>query len=105
LWQAIKKIKQITKSSPIKTTQGTWARSNQLEPPINRFKGAEIQAAINRLNPKKFPDCDLITSKILKELPTVGIKHLTQLFSAILLKGFFSAKWKVAQIILISKPV
>jgi hypothetical protein len=50
---------------------------------------------MNRLNPKKSPGCDL-TSKILKELPIIGIKYLTQLFIAILLKGFFPAQWKVA---------
>jgi hypothetical protein len=37
-------------------------------------------------------------------LPTIGIKCLTQLFNAVLLKGYFPAQWKVAQIILILKP-
>jgi hypothetical protein len=52
----------------------------------------------------KSPGYDLITGKILKELPTSGIHHLTQLFNAVLLKGFFLAQWKVAQTILIPKP-
>jgi hypothetical protein len=42
--------------------------------------------------------------KILKELPTLCIQYLTQLFSAILLRGYFPSQWKVAQIILIPKP-
>jgi hypothetical protein len=37
-------------------------------------------------------------------LPVIGIKYLTQLFNAVLLKGYFPAQWKVAQIILILKP-
>jgi hypothetical protein len=37
-------------------------------------------------------------------LPTIGIKYLTQLFNVVLLKGYFPAQWKVAQIILILKP-
>jgi hypothetical protein len=37
-------------------------------------------------------------------LPITGIKYLTQLFNAVLLKGYFLAQWKVAQIILILKP-
>jgi hypothetical protein len=37
-------------------------------------------------------------------LPIIGIKYLTQLFNAVLLKGYFLAQWKVAQIILILKP-
>jgi hypothetical protein len=45
-----------------------------------------------------------ITGKVLKELPIIGIKYLTQLFNAVLLKGYFPAQWKAAQIILILKP-
>jgi hypothetical protein len=41
---------------------------------------------------------------ILKELPIIGIKYLTQLFNAVLLNRYFLAQWKVAQIILILKP-
>jgi hypothetical protein len=32
------------------------------------------------------------------------MKYLTQLFNAALLKGYFQAQWKIAQIILILKP-
>jgi hypothetical protein len=73
----------------------------QLEPPIKRLKRTEVQEIINSLNPKKSPEYDFITSKI---LPTIGIQYLTQLFNAVLLKGYFSAQWKVTQIILIPKP-
>jgi hypothetical protein len=37
-------------------------------------------------------------------LPILGIKYLTQLFNAVLLKDYFGAQWKVTQIILILKP-
>jgi hypothetical protein len=37
-------------------------------------------------------------------LPIIGIKYLTQIFNAVLLKWYFLAQWKVAQIILILKP-
>jgi hypothetical protein len=37
-------------------------------------------------------------------LPILGIKYLIQLFNAVLLKDYFGAQWKVAQIILILKP-
>jgi hypothetical protein len=47
---------------------------------------------------------NLIPGKILKELPIIGIKYLTQLFSAVLLKGYFPAQWKIAQIILNLQP-
>jgi hypothetical protein len=45
-----------------------------------------------------------MTGKTLKELPTLCIQYLTQLLNAILLRGYFSTQWKVAQIILIPKP-
>jgi hypothetical protein len=73
----------------------------QPEPSINRLKRAEVKEVINSLNPKKSSGYDLTTGKILKELPIIATKYLTQLFSAILLKGYFPAQWKVAQIILI----
>jgi hypothetical protein len=76
----------------------------QLEPPINSLKRAEVQEVINSLKPKKSSGYDLITGKILKELPTIAIKYLTQLFNAALLTGYFPVQWKVAQIILILKP-
>jgi hypothetical protein len=61
----------------------------QLEPPINRLTRAEVQEIINSLNPKKSSGYDLITGKILKELPIIAIKYLTQLFNAAFLNGYF----------------
>jgi hypothetical protein len=76
----------------------------QLEPPINCLKKAEVQEVINSQNPKKSSGYDTITGKILKELPIIGIKYITQLFNAVLLKVYFPAQWKVTQIIIILKP-
>jgi hypothetical protein len=76
----------------------------QRESTINHLKRSAVQEVINSLKAKKLPGYDLITGKVLKELPIVGIKYLTQLFNAARLKGYFPAQWKVAQIILILKP-
>jgi hypothetical protein len=64
----------------------------QLQSPINQFKRAEVQEVINSINPKKSSGYDFIIGKILKELPIIGIKYLTQLFNAVLLKGYFPAQ-------------
>jgi hypothetical protein len=53
--------------------------------------------------PKKSPGYDLITGQILKELPIIDMKYLTQLFNAILLLNYFPTQWKVAQNIIL-KP-
>jgi hypothetical protein len=60
----------------------------QLEPPNNSLKRTEVQEVINSLNPKKSSGYDLITGKVLIELPITGIKYLTQLFNSVLLKGY-----------------
>jgi hypothetical protein len=71
---------------------------------MNRPTRAEVQNVINSLDPKKSSGYEIITGKILKELPVIGIKYLSLLFNAIFLKGYHPARWKVAQIILILKP-
>jgi hypothetical protein len=76
----------------------------QLEPPLSRFPRSEVQTVINNLQPKSFPGYDLITRKILQELPPAGIKYLTQTFNAAMLTGYFPAQWKVAKIVLHLKP-
>jgi hypothetical protein len=65
-----------------------WGLPYQLEPPVNRLKRAEVQE-VNSQNPKKSSGYDLITGKILNELPIIGIKYLTQLFNTVLFKGYF----------------
>jgi hypothetical protein len=55
----------------------------QLKLPINRFKRAEVQEVMNSLNPKKSSGYDLITGKILKELPIIGMKYLIQLLDTV----------------------
>jgi hypothetical protein len=71
----------------------------QLEPPMNRLKRSEAQE-VNSPKTKKSTFYDLTTGKILKEVPTVGMKYLTQIFDA-MLKGYFLAQWKVAQILIL----
>jgi hypothetical protein len=45
---------------------------------------------------KRSPGYDLITGKILQELPPTAVKYLTQLFNAAMLIGYFPMQWKVA---------
>jgi hypothetical protein len=76
----------------------------QLEQPVPPIRRTEVHTTINSLHLHKSPGYDLITGRILHELPTVAIKFLTQLFNAALTLGHFPSQWKVAQIILLLKP-
>jgi hypothetical protein len=73
-------------------------------PLFNASHDPRCKAIIKNLPPKKSHGYDLMTDRLLKELPTLCIQYLTQLFNAILLRGYFPTQWKVAQIILIPMP-
>jgi hypothetical protein len=77
----------------------------QLSPPIPPFKPSEVRKTISEnLNPKKAPGLDLITGRLLKELPQKGVLLLTFIFNAVLRLEYFPSQWKIAQIIVIPKP-
>jgi hypothetical protein len=76
----------------------------QLDSPVKKFKLTEVRAAINHLRPNKAPGYDLITGRILKELPDIGIRAIAQIFNSVLRTGYFPGHWKVSQIITVLKP-
>lgn len=77
---------------------------HQMDRPIKSFRMSEVKSTILKgLNPKKAPGFDLITGKVLRELPEKGMRYITILFNAILRLEYFPDEWKVAKIILIPK--
>jgi hypothetical protein len=64
---------------------------------------ALVQEVSSNPHSNKSSVYDLVTGKILKERPIIVIKYLTQLFNAVLLKGYFPVQWKVLQVIIL-KP-
>lgn len=77
----------------------------QLSPPIKTITPTEVKTIIKKhIGHKKAPGYDLITGRILQELPKKGIILVTIICNAILRLGYFPSQWKVAQIILIPKP-
>uniref|UniRef100_A0A0A9YN50 Putative RNA-directed DNA polymerase from transposon BS n=1 Tax=Lygus hesperus TaxID=30085 RepID=A0A0A9YN50_LYGHE len=56
------------------------------------------------LSPKKAPGYDLITGKILKELPEKGLKKLLHIINASFRLHHVPLQWKVAEVIMIAKP-
>ena len=77
----------------------------QLDLPVKNIKFSEVKNIIqNELNPNKAPGFDLITGKIIQELPEKTVRLITIIFNAILRIGYYPDHWKVAQIFLINKP-
>lgn len=76
----------------------------QMALPINTVRRQEISSLIKGLHENKSPGYDLITGKILKELPDKAVRLLTIIFNAILRVGYFPDQWKVAQVITVQKP-
>lgn len=76
----------------------------QLDLPIKATSPREVWAQIRKLKDKSAPGYDLITPKLLKELPKKAIVFLATLFNGLLRVGYFPMIWKVSQIIMIHKP-
>ena len=79
-------------------------QTHQLELPISKFTKGEVRSVIQNLAQRKAPGYDLITTKIMKELPEEGIIYLTHLYNQILQRGSVPPQWKVAQILMVLKP-
>lgn len=75
----------------------------QLCLPIKPTSPREIAREVKLLNPKKAPGFDLITPRILKELPRKCITFLACLFNATYRVGYFPNLWKVSEIVMIHK--
>lgn len=77
----------------------------QLDFPIQLIKPSEVRYVLNReIKPNKCPGHDLITGKLLKELPRKAVTLISVLFNAIIRMEYFPKKWKQAQLIVIPKP-
>ena len=77
----------------------------QLDVPIPKFKFIEVTDMIKtKINTNKSPGFDLITGKLLHELPERAIRVLTYIFNAIIREKYYPILWKISEIIMIQKP-
>jgi len=72
--------------------------------PITPFSSKEVAQTIARTNVRKAPGYDLITGKVLKQLPKKAVTFLNVLFSIMLRLSNYPLLWKFAQIIMVRKP-
>ncbi|CAH2092754.1 unnamed protein product [Euphydryas editha] len=76
----------------------------QLSVPPSPTSPSEVLREIKNMNAKKAPGFNLITPRLLKELPKKCVVFLTNLFNATFRLSHFPNVWKVSQIIMIYKP-
>ena len=75
-----------------------------MAPRLLKIQVQEVEHIIQSdTNPTKAPGYDLITGKLLKELPRKGIRAITQIYNAIFRLEYFPTHWKIGQI-MIPKP-
>jgi hypothetical protein len=83
---------------------------HQMTTPLRKIRVQEVEHIIQSdTRPNKAPGYDLITGKLLKELPRTGLRAITQIFNAIFRLEYFPCHWKLGQIIMIAltrqKPI
>ena len=81
-----------------------WEEPTQENKEIKLTTPKEVSFEINNINPKKAPGFDLITGEVLKNLPKKAIVKLTTLINAAFRLRYVPRLWKVAEVIMISKP-
>ena len=83
------------------TDESSYQQCSAKSSPIRK---SEVLKEIQNLKLKKAAGYDLISPKVLKELPSEGICLITYIFNAILRLFYFPMQWKTAQVQLILKP-
>jgi hypothetical protein len=71
---------------------------------VRPFKVTKVRTTTHKLRSNKSPGYDLITGNVLKELPEVGMRAITQLFNSILRTEHFPGLWNFSHIIQILNP-
>ena len=69
-----------------------------------KFRLSNISAAVKKLNIKKSPGTDKISSRMIRELPNTALRLVLFIFNAMLRIGYYPSSWKLSEIIMIPKP-
>ena len=73
--------------------------------PLRKIRILEVENIIqHKTHLSKAPGYDLITRKILQEVPKKALRAITQIYNAILWIEYFPCLWKAGQVIMIAKP-
>lgn len=72
--------------------------------PTKPTSPAEIVGIIKKLANNKSPGHDLISNKVVKNLPMKSIVHLAHIYNAALRLSYFPTSWKASVIVTVLKP-
>jgi len=72
--------------------------------PTKPTSPAELVGIIKKLANNKSPGHDLISNKVVKNLPLKAIVHLTHIYNAALRLSYFPTTWKASVIVTVLKP-
>ena len=72
---------------------------------ISAFNITELKQVIKRLHPRKAPGPDLITARMVQELPSYGLRTLLHILNATVRLEYWPTLFKQAKVIMILKPV
>lgn len=81
-----------------------WNVSDASNPITEKISFETVLRKIKEINPNKAPGHDMITGKLIKELPIRGKYIVKEIFNAILKLNYFPSAWKQAKIIMVPKP-
>jgi hypothetical protein len=76
----------------------------QMSLPIKPFSPREVVQEVGNINPYKAPGYNLITGKILRQLPRKALLLQTAIYISMLRMSYSPIMWKFAQIIIMPKP-
>jgi hypothetical protein len=76
----------------------------QMSLPIKPFSPKEVVEVIVHTNVRKAHGYDLISGKVLKDLPKKALTLLTILYNGMFRLSYYPLLWKFAQIIMVPKP-
>ncbi|CAL1267288.1 unnamed protein product [Larinioides sclopetarius] len=74
--------------------------TNDLQP----IRAREVEEFIQKLKPKKAPGIDLISNRMLKNIPLKFILYITLILNIMMEKSYFPNCWKTAVVVPIAKP-
>lgn len=99
-------LEKIFQPNEVQESESDWNKAIQEEEgDIEPVTPKEVKDEITKnINPKKAPGFDLITGEVLRQFPEKVVIKLTNLIDATFRLKYVPRLWKIAEVIMLSKP-